>query len=461
MIAAVDKLNIGPKGGSTAIDLSGMSLVVGLGATGVSVARYLRARDLSLRIIDSRARPPGLDLVRAQCPGVDCVLGSLAAAYLDGASRVIVSPGLSHELALLAEARARGLPIINDIELFAHEAAAPVLAVTGSNGKSTVTTLVARMLEAQGFVAPAGGNLGPPALDLLAVPSPDVYVLEISSFQLEAMHSLKPAVAAVLNVTADHLDRHGSLEAYAALKERLLVAAEQAVVNWDDPIVRAMGRRHRRVIAISANATLESGYSIVRHAGTAYLAKDLEPLLAVDSLAMPGAHKAVNALAALAIVDTLGGPQAAALAALERFPGLPHRSELIATRRGVRYVNDSKATNVGATVAALRGLEGPVVLIAGGLGKGADFSPLAEACGTKLTAAFVLGADADRLEHALRPVCRVVRVESLEEAVRGAAALSVPGDTVLLSPACSSLDMFSDYQARGSAFAAAVRELGQ
>jgi UDP-N-acetylmuramoylalanine--D-glutamate ligase len=443
-----------------AIDLSGRSLIVGLGATGLSVVRYLKSGGHELRVVDSRARPPGLAELSARFPEVDPACGSLDASRLHDVERVIVSPGLSHDHPLIVAARRRGLPIINDIELFAHAATAPVIAVTGSNGKSTVASLVATMLAAQGFTAPAGGNLGPPALDLLATRDVDVFVLEISSFQMEAVESLRPFSAAVLNVSADHLDRHRSIAAYAALKEKLLAGAARAVVNWDDPLVRQMGRRHDRPIRFSALETLDHGYCLVGRDGRDYLARNAMPVLAADALTLAGAHNRLNALAALALVDTLGGDSRRAVDALRAYRGLSHRCELVARRRGVTYINDSKATNVGATIAALHGFAGPLVLIAGGDGKGADFSPLAAIARDKIRTAILLGTDAGRLEHALEHSCPTLRVESMEDAVAEAAALAQPGDTVMLSPACSSLDMFADYKARGSAFVAAVERLG-
>lgn len=442
-----------------AIDLSGRSLVLGLGATGLSVAHYLGERGLRFRIADSRESPPCLGLLEAQDPDADMVLGSLDVGLLEGVSRVFVSPGLAQDLPLIAAARRLGLPVINDIELFAHEARAPVIAVTGSNGKSTVTSLVAEMLGAQGFNAPAGGNLGPPALELLDVTDADAYVLEISSFQMELVDSLRPRAAAVLNVSADHLDRHGSLEAYAGLKEKLLAASECAVVNWDDPIVRAMGQRHHNTLAFSIRVELEHGYSMVVREDRRYLAKDGKLLMAADDIAMPGLHNLQNALAALALVELLGGEREPALEALRRFRGLPHRCEFIASRRGVDYVNDSKATNVAATVAALSGFDKPLVLIAGGESKGADFSPLVEQVGRHAKAAILIGKAAPELGETLESVCEIRKAGTLEDAVAQAAALAVEGDTVLLSPACSSLDMFDDYRERGHAFAEAVERL--
>jgi UDP-N-acetylmuramoylalanine--D-glutamate ligase len=434
------------------------NLVVGLGATGVSVARFLAARGEHVRVIDSRPEPPGLNELRASCPAAHVSLETLDERWLDDVDRIVVSPGLGAEIPLAREARRRGLPVVGDIELFASAARAPVLAVTGSNGKSTVTTLTARMLEAYGLRAPAGGNLGPPALDLLDERA-EAYVLEISSFQMETTTSLQPLAAAVLNVSADHLDRHGSVERYAELKGRLLAAATHGVYNADDPVVARMGARHPRGVPFSVRAELERGYCLLERNGERWLARNGEPLLRAADLALRGTHNEANALAALALTGALEEDLGPALTELESFRGLPHRCQLIVERRGVQFVDDSKGTNVGATLAALDGLAGPLVLIAGGLGKDQDFTPLAAAARGKVRAAVLIGASAAELGAVLANICPVARADGMTRAVEQAAALAQSGDTVLLSPACASQDMFRDYRDRGEAFARAVREL--
>jgi UDP-N-acetylmuramoylalanine--D-glutamate ligase len=370
----------------------------------------------------------------------------------------LLSPGLAYDIPLALEARRRGLAVIGDIELFALAVRAPVYAVTGSNGKSTATTLASRMLEAQGVRAPAGGNLGPPALELLDLPA-DAYVLEISSFQMETTDSLAPVAAAVLNVSADHLDRHGSVERYAELKEKLLTAAERAVYNADDPLVAAMGARHPNAVPLSVNAELARGYSVLRRDGERWLARDGVPLLRSAELKIRGTHNEGNALAALALTAGAGNDIAASLDALRSFAGLPHRCQTVGERRGVLYIDDSKGTNVGATLAALHGLTGPLVLIAGGQSKGQDLSPLAAGSRGKLRAAVLIGTAAAELEALLAPLCVAARAASMDDAVAQAAALAQRGDTVLLSPACASQDMFRDYKERGELFARAVTEL--
>lgn len=438
-------------------DAARLTLVVGLGATGLSVAEHLAARGEAFRIVDSRETPPALAELSARLPGAEVELGRLDVAALERIDRVVVSPGLALDLPLLREAHARGLPVVSDIELFARAAQAPVLAVTGSNGKSSVVTMLARMLEHAGYAAPVGGNLGPPALTLLERPQADAYVLEISSFQMETTESLKPRAAAVLNVSADHLDRHGTLERYAALKAKLLESAERGVYNLDDTLVRAMGERHPQAIAFSTATPLESGYSIVEHEGAPWLARDRRPLLETAALAQQGTHNWGNALAALALSDAFGADEAAALEALGRYEGLPHRCERVAEIDGVVYVDDSKGTNVGATIAAVAGMPGPVVLIAGGLAKGADLAALAEHVAAGLKALVVIGEAAPALERAFAGAVPCRRAETMDAAVAAAAAEAEAGDIVLLSPACASFDMFRDYAARGEAFQAAVR----
>lgn len=448
-----------PQDGIVADGCKQRVLVVGLGATGLATTRYLAAEGVEVRVVDSRAHPPGLDALGLAHPGVEVRLGSLDSRCLDDVGEVVLSPGLPIDLPLAEEARRRGISVVGDIELFARSARAPIVAVTGSNGKSTVTTLVARMLDAAGIKSAAGGNLGPPALELLGIDGVAAYVLEISSFQLESTEHLRPRAAAVLNVSADHLDRHGSLTRYAAVKEKLLRAAERAVYNWDDPLVREMGQRHRDAVPFSIAEPLEHGYSVVEHQGERWLACDRAPILPTKALRLRGAHNEANALAALALTEAFEAPRGRALEALQAFAGLEHRCALVAERRGVAYIDDSKGTNVGATLAALNGFEGPLLLIAGGLAKGQDFTPLAGAARDKVKRALLIGQAAPALAAALGDVCPVEHAATLADAVALAAAHALPGDTVLLSPACASQDMFVDYRERGEVFAAAARGL--
>ena len=433
------------------------ALVLGLGRTGVSAARYLHRRGLDVRVADTRDAPPGVESLRSAVPGAELRTGAFRADLLDGVSQVVVSPGLSLREPVVAEASARGLPVVGDVELFAREAPAPVAAITGTNGKSTVTTLVAELANAAGRTAVAGGNLGEPALDLLERPVPALYVLELSSFQLETTWSLETATATVLNVTPDHMDRYDSLADYAAAKARIFDGCEVAVVNVDDERVRAMPRPGQRVISFG----LESPDADYRVAGGAEPRLECrgEPLLPVSALRIEGLHNAANALAALAMCEALSLPRAPVIEALARFGGLAHRSQWVAEHGGVRYVNDSKGTNVGATVAAVAGTSGPVVLIAGGDGKGQDFGGLAVAFRGRVRHAVLIGRDGPRIAAALAGTCTTEPAADMRAAVRAAQAAARPGDTVLLSPACASLDMYRDYVQRGDEFVAAVRSL--
>jgi UDP-N-acetylmuramoylalanine--D-glutamate ligase len=440
------------------------AVIVGLGRTGLSCVRYLRARGWHLAVTDTRAEPPQLAALRELDPRIPVRLGALDTQLLENALCVIVSPGVSLEEPFFAEARRRGLEIVGDIELFARAVDAPVVGITGTNGKSTVTTLVGRMAARAGVKVRVGGNLGEPALDLL--PAADgageavgLYVLELSSFQLEATHSLDLAAAAVLNVSPDHLDRYASVAAYAAAKARIFARTATAVINLDDPLVVAMPRPGQRTLSFSLRAAIGADYAVAMRDGNAWLTRRGEPLLPVSAMRIRGLHNAANALAALALGEALQLPLTAMLAELESFTGLAHRTQWVAEVAGVTYMDDSKGTNVGATIAAVAGMEGPLVIIAGGDGKNQDFGPLAAAFRGKVRHTVLIGRDGRLVGEALRGVCATEYCGSLQEAVRAAAAAARPGDTVLLSPACASLDMFRDYAHRGAVFAQAVKEL--
>ena len=407
---------------------------------------------------DSRAAPPEMQALRELAPDAEIRVGRFDERLLEGASEIIASPGVSLREPFIIEAARRGLPIIGDIELFAREAQAPVAAITGTNGKSTVTTLVAKMAEAAGKRVLAGGNLGRPALELLTEPTPDVYVLELSSFQLDTTHSLRTAAATVLNVTPDHMDRYDSIEAYAESKARIFDRCDTAVVNLDDPLVRVMGGEGK-VLGFSLIKDPDAEYYAVERGDDVALMYKDEPLTLMSQLKITGLHNAANALAAIAMADALGISRAASIEALRQFPGLAHRSQWVADVRGVRYVDDSKGTNVGATLAAVAGMPGSLIVIAGGQGKGQDFAPLAPAFRNKVRHVVVIGQDAKLIAAALEGVCTMEFASDMDSAVRACARVAQPGETVLLSPACASLDMFKDYAHRGDVFAAAVRSL--
>jgi UDP-N-acetylmuramoylalanine--D-glutamate ligase len=444
------------------------SVVVGLGKTGASCVRYLTKRGDHVSVTDTRRAPPGLNELGELAGSVELRLGGFDLSLLEGAAQVLMSPGVSLQEPIAQAARARGIDVLGDVELFARDVRAPVIGVTGTNGKSTVTTLVARMAAAAGRRVLAGGNLGEPALDLLAQATPELYVLELSSFQLETTSSLVLKAAVVLNVTADHLDRYPSVAAYARAKGRIFSQASTVVLNADDPWVLAMWEqgthRHARRVTFSIVHT-DADFFLARSGTQVFLARRGECLLDVARLKISGLHNAANALAALALGEAVGLPDRAMIEALEQFPGLSHRSSWVADHGGVRYIDDSKGTNVGATIAAVAGMAGPLVMIAGGEGKGQDFTPLAAAFRGKVRAAVLLGKDAPAIAAALQGVCPVEIIASrepavaMQTAVAAAQRMAVVGDTVLLSPACASLDMYRDYGHRGDVFAAAVKEL--
>jgi UDP-N-acetylmuramoylalanine--D-glutamate ligase len=441
-------------------DTARNAVIVGMGRTGLSVARHLQRCGFRIAITDSRAAPPELEGVKALGASVVTRTGGFDPLLLERADIVVTSPGVPLDDPFFVQARARGLDIVGDIELFARAADAPVVGITGTNGKSTVTTLLGRMAERAGVRVRVGGNLGQPALDLLDRGPTDLYVLELSSFQLDTTHSLKLKAGVVLNVTADHMDRYATLDHYAASKARLYANCETVVVNADDAEVMKMPRAGQRVVSFGLEGA-KTEFSVVTPADdkAPWLARRGAALLPVTALKISGRHNVANALATLALGDALRLPMSPMLDELREFPGLPHRAQWIADLGGVRYINDSKGTNVGATIAAVSGLAGPLVVIAGGDGKGQDFTPLANVFRAKVRTAVLLGRDAALIETALSGICHCVRVASMEDAVRAAARFAEPGDTVLLSPACSSLDMFRDYAHRGAAFAAAVKEL--
>lgn len=437
----------------------GRAIVVGLGRTGFSCARYLQSRGLDFAVTDSRVSPPESAALDQLAPDVEVRFGAFDETLLQGAAQVIASPGVSLREPFLISAAARGIPIIGDIELFAREAKAPIAAVTGTNGKSTVTTLVGLMANAAGRRAIAGGNLGRPALDLLDDPVPELYVLELSSFQLDTTLSLRAAAAAVLNVTPDHMDRYQTIEEYAAAKARIFQNCDTAIVNMDDIAVRTMHYQSSRVLGFSLHADPAADYYVHSQGDDVILMCARERLIAMSELKIAGLHNAANALASLAMCEALGLSRPACLQALRDFPGLPHRSQWVADVNGVRYVDDSKGTNVGATLAAVAGMPGSLVVIAGGQGKGQDFKPLAQAFRGKVRHVVLLGQDAKQLDAALQGVATTQFAKDMNEAVQLAASAARNGETVLLSPACASLDMFRDYSHRGDVFAAAVRGL--
>ena len=432
------------------------TLIVGLGKTGLSCARFLSGQGIPVAITDSRAEPPGLEQIRQELPDTALFLGAFQREVFEAAEQLIVSPGVSVAEAPIREALGRGVPVIGDIELFARAAKAPVVAVTGSNGKSTVVSLLGEMARCADWRTAVGGNLGVPVLDLLADEN-RLYVLELSSFQLETTHSLAPKAAAVLNLSPDHMDRYPSLDAYARAKARIYRGAEVGVINRDDERVQAMAGRAVRDSGFTLGVPQGTDFGFCQQDGETWLCRGNKTLLPVAELRLKGRHNLANALAALALGEASGLPAEAMLEGLRRFCGLAHRTQLVAESAGVRWYNDSKGTNVGATMAALKGLhdprnEGRAVLIAGGDCKGADFTELATVVQSTCRAVVLIGRDARLLQAALTGNTELLPATSLEEAVRQAAQRARCGDHVLLSPACASFDMFRGFEHRGEVF---------
>ena len=442
------------------------TLVVGLGQTGLSCARFLEQHDVPFAVTDSREQPPGVDALRAELSSVEVVLGGFDEKQFGWAKRLVVSPGISLSEPLIVDAQRRGVEIIGDIELFAHVAQAPIVAITGSNGKSTVTALLGEMAKTAGWDVRVGGNIGTPALELLTENEPDLYVLELSGFQMDTTHSLHAAAVVVLNISPDHMDRYSDLAHYVASKKRIysdagLSQQGVAVFNRDDPQVVEMlaDGVPQQKISFGLDAPEPSQFGRISQDSELWLACGTQALIPAAQVKMAGRHAQSNVLAALALGKAVGLPMEAMLATLKTFAGLPHRTQFVAKIDEVRWINDSKGTNVGATLAAVQGLTGPLILIAGGQGKGADFSPLASAVKDKVRSIILLGEDAALIEKALADAAPVLRVSSMEEAVAQAQSLAQPGDTVLLSPACASFDMFSGFVERGEAFMTAVHHL--
>jgi len=435
------------------------TVIVGLGKSGLSCVRHLAPRGAGIAIVDSREAPPELAALRREFPDVPVFAGGFDGRLMARARLLVVSPGVSLDEPEIRAAAAAGVEIAGDIELFCREARAPVIAVTGANGKSTVAALTAKMIEACGRRVALGGNIGVPALSLLAGAAPDFHVLELSSFQLETVRSLDAAAATVLNLTPDHMDRYRSFDDYAAAKARIYAGSGAMILNLDDPRVAAQRRAERKTVAFTLSEPGAGDFGLRRVDGEDWLAHGARPLLPVSAMRLRGRHNAANALAALALGNAVGLPAGPMLEALRGFAGLPHRCQWVAAGNGVDWFDDSKGTNVGATCAAIAGLaeDRGLVLIAGGDGKGADFAPLAEAARGRVRAAVLIGRDAKRVAAALAPAVEICFATDMQGAVSAAGTLARAGEAVLLSPACSSLDMFRNFEERGEVFSAAAR----
>ena len=431
-------------------------VVVGLGNTGISVAHYLQKLGFNFAITDSRAKPPLIDAFFEVMPDTPVFTGGFDEAAFKVATHLVVSPGVALTEKSIVKAVANGTKIISDIDLFACSVNVPIIAITGSNGKSTVTTMVGEMAKCAGKKVGVGGNLGTPALELLAQEA-DLFVLELSSFQLERTTALNAAAATVLNISADHLDRHNDIADYAHEKQSIFRGDGVMVINIDDPVVEAMREEGRRLFTFSIKK--DADFYLARQDGVEYLMHNKQCLMPLAQLPLEGRHNAANALAALALGASVGLDEQAMCNALKTFKGLDHRMQRVAEIRGVTWVNDSKATNIGACVAALQGYERKVILIAGGDAKGADMNELTPAIKEKAKNVVLMGNDADLINQALNDCVPVYAAENMAQAVKISAGLATAGDSVLLSPACASLDQYKNYQDRGDKFTKAVLAL--
>jgi UDP-N-acetylmuramoylalanine--D-glutamate ligase len=443
------------------------TLVAGLGKTGRSIARYLRRKQMPFVVYDSREHPADLDEFRTEFNDIDVYLKDFPDPLYATLTDIICSPGVSFDLPFMQKARAHKIPIYGDIECLAREIDAPVIAITGTNGKSTVTTLVGEMATAAGIKVAVAGNIGTPVLDLLGNDTHyDLWVLELSSFQLDLTYSLAPIAATILNISADHLDRHHDLKSYTAAKQRIYHHAANIFYNRDDTLTEPSAVDSKTASQIK-NFGLDSPpsgqWGIQTDGAETYLVDGTDILLTTDALKIKGRHNWSNALAASALAQTVGIDVDVIRDVLKQFTGLPHRAQWVRTLDGVDWINDSKGTNIGATYSAILGIggamQGKIVLIAGGQGKGADFTELRAPVAEHVRTLVLIGEDADKIEQALHSVVPVMRASTLEEAVQVAHQQAQSGDVVMLSPACASQDMFRDFNDRGRVFVSAVDAL--
>lgn len=446
------------------IQRGGLKVVVGLGISGVSAVNFLVDAGYRVAVTDSRETPPGCEKIPAN---IEKVFGSIDEELLLQAEEIILSPGLPLDLPEIQQAITKGIPVISEIQLLRRATDVPVVAITGSNAKSTVTTLIGQMAQAAGKNVAVGGNLGRPALDLLK-DKPELIILELSSFQLETTSNLNAEVAVVLNMSEDHLDRHGNMLNYHQAKHRIFQQVKKVVYNRDDALTRPLIPDSTPIQSFGLNAPDMNEYGILRDTdGTMWLARGRERLLRTDLMYIQGMHNMANALACLALGEAIGLPQDRMLDTLKTFKGLEHRCEYVTTKKDVRYYNDSKGTNVGATVAAVEGLgqalasntAGKVALILGGVGKGQDFTVLRTALERFVKVAVLIGEDASQISQAIDGATEVVFAKTLQEAVDICQEMTVPNDVVLLSPACASFDMFKNYGDRGHQFVKYVETL--
>jgi len=439
------------------------TVVIGLGPTGLSCVRYLKQKGYPVVVTDSRAEPPGLLELQEKFPDVPVALGELSPAFISAAEQLVVSPGVSCRESLIDAQLKIGVPVIGDVELFMRDHHHSVLAITGSNGKTTVTTLLGHMIKAAGHKVAVCGNIGRPVLDALLDTPFDYYVMELSSFQLETTYALRTKAAVILNITPDHMDRYADFSEYRSAKQRIYQGCESPIVNLDAPDNWQALSLEGAPIGFTLEVPKPEAFGLREKSGKFYLAKGECCLLPVDALILRGQHHYQNALAALAMGAAIGLPMDVMLSVLKKFKGISHRCEYVANKRGVFWFNDSKGTNVGATIAAIQTLaqsqKGRLLLIAGGDAKQADLSELRQPIQQSVSQVLLFGQDADCFVEVLEGAVPHEKVDSLKAAVARAAELAKPGDTVLLSPACASFDMFRDYQHRGQVFVDLVGQL--
>ena len=433
--------------------------ILGMGATGVSVASYLAAKDISFDFADSRNKPPNFDLLKAKYPKAEINLGSFDEEFLCRYDRLIVSPGIAISEPALVKAKQQGVELLGDLELFLEQAQAPVIIISGSNGKSTVTALVGKMAEDSGLTIGVGGNLGTPMLDLLDNRH-KLYVIEVSSFQLELLNDTRGAISGLLNISPDHLDRYKNLQQYHTAKHRIFRGASKVIINREDALTRPLISTQIPMISFGLNQPDLGNFGILEGIQDGYLSYGIERLMRIEQVALKGTHNLSNVLAALALGQAADLPMQSMLDTLKTFKGLPHRCQAIAEIDSVSFINDSKATNIGATVAAIRGFGNKthknIVLIAGGQAKGQEFSVLASEISEFVKLTILIGEDSYKIGSELGDSCEVKYSDSLDAAVIEAKQSSVSGDTVLLSPACASFDMFDGFEHRGNCFETAV-----
>lgn len=439
-------------------------VIIGLGKTGISYARYFHKKGVKFSINDSRDNPPGLAAIQQEMPEITISLGKFDDDLLGSASEIILSQGVSLLEPSIVACREKNIPIIGDLELFVHEAKAPIIAITGSNAKSTVTTLVGKMTQKAGRNILMGGNIGIPVLELLEQPVPEYYLLEVSNFQLEVTHSLQAAVACLLNISPDHLDCYHDYQDYIAVKRSIFKNCRIAVNNRDDRMTWLDDGDTSTQISFGFDAPEPGHFGLRTVNGITYLAYGDENWLACDDILLPGKQNWGNSLAALAIGHAIGLPKQAMLEAIKSFRGLAHRCEYIGQHQGVDWYNDSKGTNVGATQSALQGLaatcSGRIILLAGGLAKGADFSPLLPVLNDAVSDVILFGRDAQQIASTFaKSDSELHFVQSLEQAVHVAQQQAKSGDVVLLSPACASFDMFDNFEQRGEVYTELVNEV--